>query len=173
MRKHTFIREQQHIHIWMGTLQVLDLLDFQLLCTRGGGYFLWPHNFYHVPSKQSALPGKHILLVRSKFFLFRADAVSEGKPNNVERVVAIKIIYVPQPFQPGRQNQITVRIVWIQMRRLIICRLIRIYTGCQYLLLLFLTKTPVCIGGLVQIQWWKSPFQKFMDRRVNVCDLNS
>ena len=41
----------------------------------------------------------------------------------------------------------------------------------HYLPLLFFDlKTPMCIGGHVQIQCWKSSFQKLRDERVNTLD---
>ena len=51
----------------------------------------------------------------------------------------------------------------IRMRRLITSHLVRIYTVRHYW---FLTETPICNNGCVQIQRWKSPYQKFKGERV-------
>ena len=65
---------------------------------------------------------------------------------------------------PDHQSHPTEPLRQVQMRRLVTSCLIRIYSlpFCYG----FLTETLICNNGCVQIQRWKSPFQKLRDESV-------
>ena len=63
-------------------------------------------------------------------------------------------------------NTSTLQTVPIQMRQLIMSPHQDLH--CLPLCYFFLTETHICTNGCVQIQRWKTPFQKLRDERVKV-----